>query len=84
MWLPIRVDAYSGYKANERPRRFIVDEAVYEIASLLDRWYEPSMMYFKVQSTEGKTYLLRYDELTDEWGLERDFDPDSGFPHGIR
>jgi hypothetical protein len=22
---------------------------------------------FKLQSTEGKTYLLRYDEETDEW-----------------
>ena len=77
MWLPIRVDAYSGYKANERPLRFCLED-VYEIASLLDRWYEPSMTYFKVQSTEGKTYLLRYDELTDEWSVKSGFDPDTG------
>ena len=32
----------------------------------LDQWYKPSAVYFKVQSTEGKTYLLRYDEQADE------------------
>jgi len=59
MSLPIPVDAYSGYKANERPRQFALDEEIYEIAAVLDQWYEPSATYFKVQSTEGKTYLLR-------------------------
>jgi hypothetical protein len=33
-------------------------------------------MYFKVQSTEGKTYLLRYDESEDEWTLQSGFDGD--------
>jgi hypothetical protein len=43
---------------------------------MLDQWYEPSAMYFKVQSTEGKTYLLRYDEQKDEWTLQSGFDGD--------
>ena len=33
-------------------------------------------MYFKVQSTEGKTYLVRYDEQEDEWTLQSGFDGD--------
>jgi hypothetical protein len=76
MSLPIHVDAYSGYKANERPEAFTLDEQVYEIAAVLDQWYEPSATYFKVQSTEGKTYLLRYDEAVDEWTLQSGFDGD--------
>src|SRR5499425_89698 len=76
MSLPIHVDAYSGYKANERPRYFTVDEEVYEIAAVLDQWYEPSVIYFKVQSTKAKTYLLRYDEQADEWTLQSGFDGD--------
>jgi hypothetical protein len=76
MSLPIHVDAYSGYKANERPRQFVLDEEIYEIAAVRDQWYEPSAMYFKVQSTEGKTYLLRYDEREDEWTLQSGFDGD--------
>ena len=76
MSLPVYVDAYSGYKANERPRQFTLDEMVYEIDAVLDQWYEPSATYFKVQSTEGKTYLLRYDEESDEWTLQSGFDGD--------
>src|SRR5262249_33553862 len=45
-------------------------------AAVLDQWYEPSTTYFKVQSVEGKTYLLRYDEETDEWTLQTGFDGD--------
>ena len=49
---------------------------VCEIDVVLDQWYEPSATYFKVQSTEGKTYLLRYDEEADEWTLQSGFDGD--------
>jgi len=73
MSLPIHVDAYSGYKPNERPRQFTLDEVACEIDVVLDQWYEPSAIYFKVQSTEGKTYLLRYDEEADEWTLQSGF-----------
>jgi hypothetical protein len=51
MSLQIYIDAYSGYKANERPEAFTVEQ-VYEIAAVLDQWYEPSATYFKVQSNE--------------------------------
>ena len=54
----------------------VLDEEIYEIAAVLDQWYEPLAMYFKVQSTEGKTYLLRYDEQEDEWTLQSGFDGD--------
>jgi len=76
MSLPIHVDAYSGHKANERPSQFVLDEEIYEIAAVLDQWYEPSATYFKVQTTEGETYLLRYGEEADEWTLQSGFDGD--------
>ena len=74
MSLRIHVDAYSGYKANERPLHFQVDEDTFEIATVLDQWYEPAAMYFKVQTTKVKTYLLRHDEQADEWTLQSGFD----------
>jgi hypothetical protein len=76
MGRPVYVAAYSGYKAHERPRQFTLDEQIYEIAAVLEQWYEPSATYFKGQSTEGKTYLLRYDETVDEWTLQSGFDGD--------
>jgi hypothetical protein len=63
-------------KPTSAPAQFVLDEEIYDIAAVLDQWYEPSAMYFKVQSTEGKTYLLRYDEETDEWTLQSGFDGD--------
>ena len=74
MSLPIHVDAYSGYKANERPLCFHLDEAVYEIEVVEDRWQDPTADYFKVRTTDGKRYLLRYDEHADEWTLQSGFD----------
>ena len=44
MSLPIHVTAYSGYKANERPRDFTVYEDFYDIAEVEDRWYERDLM----------------------------------------
>jgi len=76
MSLPIHVDAYSGYKASERPSQFVLDEQIYQITAVLDQWYEPTATYFKVRTVEGKTYLLLYDEETDEWVLQSGFDGD--------
>ena len=76
MHLTVHVDAYSGYKANERPRQFTLDEEIYEVVAVLDQWYEPSATHFKVRSTEGKTCLLRYEEEPDEWTLQSGFDGD--------
>jgi hypothetical protein len=77
MSLEIFVDVYSGYRANERPQRFTVDEEVYEIASIEEQWRSPEGMFFKVRSTEGKQYLLRYDEHADRWTLQSGLDGDA-------
>jgi hypothetical protein len=77
MSVPIHVDAYSGHTASERPSRFVLDDESYEIASVLDQWYEPSVMYFSVQSTKGKIYLLRYDGQSHDWTLQGSLDADT-------
>jgi len=76
MALSICVDAYSRYKANERPQLFDFDGEVYEIALVLDRWHEPSAMYFKVRTTDFRVFILRYDQRSDEWTLQSGFDGD--------
>jgi hypothetical protein len=79
MSLPIHVEAYSGYKANERPLSFSLDIAidengcvtnVYDIDAVEDRWYDPNAEYFKIRTPEGKRYLLRYDQRDDLWTLQ--------------
>ena len=70
MAIPIYVDAYSGYKANERPLRFRLNGETYDIASVEERWREPNAECFKVRTKNGKLYLLRYEERADEWTLQ--------------
>jgi len=74
MSLRIYVDAYSGYKANERPVRFELDDQVYQIAAIEDRWQDPNAEFFKVRTEDGKRYLLRYDSQEDAWTLQSGFD----------
>ena len=76
MSVSIHVDEYSGHTANQRPRSFSLGEELSDIAAVLDQWYEPCATYFKVQTTEGKVYLLRYDGQSDEWTLQSGFDCD--------
>src|SRR5690349_20866195 len=76
MSIPVHVDEYSGHVGNQRPRSFTLDEQVYDIAAVIDQWYEALAAYFKVQTNEGKVYLLLYDGAADEWTLQSGFDGD--------
>ena len=70
----VTVEAYSGYKASERPQRFLFPDRSkgrsYEVIEILDRWYGPDSLYFKVRADDENFYILRYDSGRDEWSLE--------------
>ena len=65
MSLRIYVDAYSRFRANVHRRQFCLDDDVFEITEVEDPWYEPDAMYFRVRTTEGNRYILRYNEHVD-------------------
>ena len=73
----IQVECYSGYRANERPAAFTFRERRREVREIVDRWYEggidasrPEISYFKVRTTEGQIFLLRYLSLFDSWSIK--------------
>jgi hypothetical protein len=68
--IKIRVSCHSGYKACERPLIFDLGDTSYRIVEILDRWYGPIYIYFKVVAEDDNQYILRYDEVTDEWELD--------------
>ncbi len=75
---PIQVESYAGFKADESPRRFCLQDAWIEVADIVDRWYEaglnpewPRANYFKVVDAEGIKYLLKHDLESDQWYLAR-------------
>jgi hypothetical protein len=76
MLKPIQVESYSGFKADESPRRFFCEGAWIEVQEIVDRWHEaganpewPRADYFKVLGLDGTAYLLKHDLEADEWFL---------------
>lgn len=67
--MTLKVECYSGYKADERPLRFLLGERWYRVEDVTDRWYGPGYSYFRVKAEDGNLYVLRLDECTQEWTL---------------
>ena len=55
----IEVKCYEGYKAAEKPIEFRLEEEVYQVREILDQWYEPDAIYFKVKASDGNIYILK-------------------------
>jgi hypothetical protein len=65
----VRVECYSGYKADQRPLRLNLTDGAREIVAIEDRWYSPGATYFRVLVEDGDRYLLRHEEAQDVWSL---------------
>ncbi len=67
----MRVDCYSGYKADERPVRFRLDGHEYLVEELLDQWYGQNDVFFKVRADDGNLYILSHESSSPagRWGL---------------
>ncbi|MGZ8928088.1 MAG: hypothetical protein ACXW03_06500 [Methylobacter sp.] len=67
--LTIRVECYCSYQGEETPRRFFMGNKAVEIEQVIDRWLAPEHRYFKVRGDGNDIYILRHDELAQQWEL---------------
>jgi hypothetical protein len=65
----VHVEAYAGFKADERPLRFRVGDRDYAVEQLLDKWYGPAETWFKVLADDGGLYILKLSGNA-QWTLE--------------
>lgn len=65
----VKVEAYAGHTANERPLRFTLGERTIEVIDILDRWYGDAERYFRVSANDGHIYVLKYSDHDDSWEL---------------
>ncbi len=65
----IKVKAYSGYKAEERPISFSIGEKELKVEELVDRWYGEDYEYLKLRADDRCTYIIRYNRDEDFWEL---------------
>ena len=66
----IEVEAYSGHKPDERPMRFRLGDRWLSVVDVVDRWFDPDAIYFRVRAEDGDLYILRHVEGSDIWTLE--------------
>jgi hypothetical protein len=65
----VRVECYSGYKADESPRQLVLATRTLDIVAIEDGWYSPGATYFRVTVSGGDCYVLRHQEAQDVWSL---------------
>jgi len=71
----IQVSTYSGYKADERPLRFVFKGKTHTIKEIITQTYEEIRgkwlrRVYDIKTDEGLTFKLLYDENQDRWFLE--------------
>ena len=71
----IQVSTYSGYKADERPCKFIFKGKTHTIKEIINQTYEEipgkwSRRVYDIKTDEGLAFKLFYDENQDRWFLE--------------
>ena len=70
----IRVESYSGYKADEKPVRFIFSGKKFTVKRLIGQWRGPDSDYFKVEAGDGREFLLVHNYIKDKWVMEKIFE----------
>jgi len=72
----ISVIAYSGYRGEETPKKFILHSRQIEVVEILSRWIEEGPVnratkrFFRVKGSEGLIYKIYYDDGKLEWFLK--------------
>jgi uncharacterized protein (UPF0128 family) len=69
--MKVDVECYAGRKADERPIRFRLEGKQYSVDDVLDQWYEPGSIFYKIRADDGNVYILRQRTSTPDgaWDL---------------
>ncbi len=74
--MKIKVECHAGYKADEYPKCFYINDKRLDILEITDRWYHRGLNdewaaadYFKVLAADNKQYIIRHALDNDEWHL---------------
>jgi hypothetical protein len=51
------------------PRSLYWDGRRIGIVELIDQWYGPDYRYVKLKGDDGGVYILRFDEIRNEWAM---------------
>jgi hypothetical protein len=73
---PIEVRTRDEYRGGQEPVEVLWRGKWYQVAHILDRWYEGGMSptrlpmrYFRVETAQGDRFILRHHEFFNAWSL---------------
>lgn len=75
-YVNIKVIAYSGYRDDESPRAFLINDETMIAVEIVDKWIEESFSdrtrkrFFIVKTQDNRQYKIYVDEKTSEWFCE--------------
>jgi hypothetical protein len=58
--MKLQVQCYAGWKADEKPQRFRLNEREHVVEEVIDQWYGPEHTFFKLLAEDGNFYILRH------------------------
>ena len=67
--MEIVVECYAGYRGDETPRRFSINERPVEVARVIERWITPDYRYFRLAADNGRMYVIRQGVASGKWEL---------------
>jgi hypothetical protein len=67
--MAIRVECYAGYRGEQEPCAFYLGQRRVEVLEVVDRWADPQRRWFRCQSDDGHSYVLRHDEVSGDWDI---------------
>jgi len=65
----INVSCYAGYRSDELPRYFDIENKRIKIVDIITRWITPDSRFFKITGDDGDIYTLRH--KAGQWYLEK-------------
>ncbi len=65
-----KVNAYSGYKGDERPLSFTLDDQKIKVTETLEMWIEPDKDFFRVMAEDGRVYTISRERVSGKYYIE--------------
>ena len=72
----VNVIAYSGYRRDEKPQSFFMNNEKVDVVEILETWIEESLLsktrkrFFIIKGKDKKKYKIYNDEESAEWFCE--------------
>ena len=65
----MRIQVESQADLRAAPRSLYRGERRIDVIEIMDQWYGPGYRYVKVRGHDSSVYILRLDEINDQWEL---------------